>query len=502
MLLNLLRAGCLLLAWALSQPGYGAAIPETHAEPDDPASWSSKWMYWVREGDYARAEVDIELRLQQSSSSLTVNRRLNNALDAMSNRWRVDPVPFEAWLGASGHGAVLLLHAKLKTHMAWAVRGTQWARDVHADNFARMRALMLEAEPLYEEALKRLGPRCDLCYEGLIITAHSNRSPREAGIVMDRASQALGSGAFHTPLTYLHYLQPKWGGSWSQSEAFVQLFARDHPSSDTTPVLRSHLAEYKADQFWSEKKYLQAMTLLQESLTWDSANARAWASLAAISNNRGDGVMAMEAATRALRLDPEAKLALRTRAALLLEGPDPAQALPDLEGATVQGDDWALARLVRILANGLHGTPKSPARVAAVCRASMEGDTPTAYACMASVYYFGLGEPVNKTRALGYFLEASDRGHKESSVDAGFMLMRGDGVPRDEEKAVAQWIRAADAGDDRALRLLQGHLSGWQYFWRVQRPAYLLQAKQYAAQVRAVPGVLLAGALGWLLERV
>ena len=500
MLQNRLRTWCVLLVCLLSGPMIADDAVAVQPVNGDSISWSAQWMEWIRAGDHARAEADIELRIQEASTRLAVNGRLNNALDAMARRWRAEPKVFEAWLGDSKHGAVLLVQARLKTYMAWTARGTQWARDVHADNFARMHTLLLEAEPLYREALKRLGPLCDPCHEGLVVTAYHNRGSSEAAIAMDRAMQAMGRGSYQAPLTYLQYLQPKWGGSWSQAEAFVQVFARDHPGSHTTAVLRSHLAKYKADQLWSAKKYHQAMVLLQEALTWDSTNARAWADLAAIANSQGDSAMAMEAATSALQLDPEAELALSTRASLLLKGAKPAEALADLEGATVLGDDWALANLVRILANGLHGTPKAPERVASICRAAMERDTPTAYACMASVYYFGLGEAVDKPRALGYFLEASDRGFKGSAVDAGFMLMRGDGVPRDEEQAIAQWIRAADAGDERATGLLRGHMSTWTYFWRVQRPEYLRGAKTYAEQVRAVPGVLLAGLLGWLLS--
>lgn len=498
MLQNTLRAWCVLSIWML----IGPANADTVVTPEriDPVSWSAQWMEWVKAGDHVRAEADIELRLKQSALDVQVNQRLDNALETLARRWRVEPTLFEAWLRASDHGSVRLVQAKLKTNMAWAARGIHLARDVHTDNFARMYTLMAEAEPLYGDALRRLGPLCDPCHHGLVVTAYHNRGSRDAAVVVDRAMQALGGGGYQTPRAYLHYLQPKWGGRWTQGDAFVQVFARDYPGSKTTAVLRGQLAEYRADELWNAKKHHQAMVLLQESLTWDPDNASAWASLAALASSQGDGPMAMEASNRALRLDPEAKLALTTRASLLLEGPNPAEALADLEGATVLGDDWALAHLVRILANGLHGTPKAPERVASVCRASMERDTPTSYACMASVYYFGLGEAVNKPKALGYFLEASDRGLKESAVDAGFMLMRGDGVPRDEEKAIAQWIRAAEAGDEKATGLLIGHLSGWQYFWRIQRPAYLRYAKEYAEQVNGVPGVLLAGLLSWLLS--
>ncbi len=498
MLQNSFRIWFLLFIWVLCAPVNALTVGTPQRV--EPVSWSGQWIEWVRAGDHVRAEADIELRLKQSSTDVHVNQRLNNALETMARRWRVEPALFEVWLRASDHGSVRLVQAKLKTNIAWAARGVHMARDVHTDNFARMHALMAEAEPLYEEALERLGPSCDPCQRGLVVTAYYNRGAREAALVVDRAMQALGGGGYLTPLEYLHYLQPKWGGSWRQGEAFVHVFARDYPGSKTTAVLRSQLAEYKADELWVANKRHQATVLLQESLTWDPDNASAWASLAALANAEGDGAMAMEAATRALHLDPEAKMALSTRASMLLEGPNPAEALADLEGATVLGDDWALATLVRILANGLHGTPKAPERVASICRAAMERDTPTAYACMASVYYFGLGEAVDKPRAFGYFLEASDRGFKGSAVDAGFMLMRGDGVPRDEEQAIAQWIRAADAGDERATQLLRGHMSTWTYFWRVQRPAYLRHAKAYAEQVQAVPGVLLAGLLGWLLS--
>ncbi|MDZ4398072.1 hypothetical protein [Hydrogenophaga sp.] len=500
MLKNTWRIWCASLVWMLSAWAHGAAAAAAENAIDEPTSWSAQWIDWIRAGQHSRMEADFDRRLQQASSDIAVNARLNNALNAMARRWRVEPAVFESWLRASEHGAARLAQAQSKLQMAWAARGTKWAREVHAENFARMHTLMLQAEPLYAEALKGLGPLCDACHEGLVVTAYHNRGASEAAIATDRAMQAMGRGAYQTPLTYLQYLQPKWGGSWPQAEAFVQVFSRDYPGSDTTAVLRSHLAEYKANQLWSARKYQQAMVLLQESLTWDPANARAWADLAAVSNSQGDHAMALEAATRALKLDPEAKLALSTRASVLLKGPNPGEALADLEGATVLGDDWALASLVRILANGLHGTTKAPERVATICRAAMERDTPTAYACMASVYYFGLGESVNKPRALGYFLEASDRGFKGSAVDAGFMLMRGDGVPRDEEQAIVQWIRAADAGDEKATRLLVGHLDTWTYFWRVLRPGYLREAKAYAEQVQAVPGVLLAGLLGWLLS--
>ncbi|KAJ1495550.1 hypothetical protein T484DRAFT_1761947, partial [Baffinella frigidus] len=80
-------------------------------------------------------------------------------------------------------------------------------------------------------------------------------------------------------------------------------------------------------------------------------------------------------------------------------------------------------------------------REAQVCYAGLyKGDG----VCYATCLYKGDGVPQDLPAAASLFQESGARGHSQAQFNSGVMFQRGEGVPRDREKAAAWWKQGAD----------------------------------------------------------
>lgn len=398
---------------------------------------------------------------------------------------------------------------------AWKARGEKLARDTDRDNFARMDQLMAAARSDFQEALDKLGKRCDLCYAGLLESHMAQRGRDQGAALVDEAMLAMGGG-LATPLNYLRFLHPSWGGSWEQMERFVARYATDFPGSPGATLLRGAYQAHLGDRWLRAGKPQQAQLVLEEGLRIDPANGYLWESLASAALAQNNHDLVLQATQKALATNPDRLRALTARSSVLLQGKTPLDAVPLLERAVALGDEWALQSLLPIVASGKHGfTPDRP-RAERICQSAIDALMPSGFACMGGLNYFAIGRPADKPRALHWFTQAADRGVASAMMDAATMLWRGDGVPSDPQRAIDLWMQARQAGEPRADGKLRAHLSPWDYAWRISVPDHLAAAQQYvedrgmtlrmaitlATATLAVLGLILAGALvAWLVSR-
>ena len=420
---------------------------------------------------YAALDQHFNTRLSDARHSLAQHRALWRALQSLANSTPVSADPFDRWVEKSHSGASRLVRAEFYLRRAWNARGAAFVRDTHPDNFARMHELLDRALVDYKAAIALLGPACDVCQAG-ILEVHMLRGERSAGAAgVDPAMQALGGG-MATPLNYLLFLHPRWGGSWEDMERFVQRFSEDFPRAPGVPLLRGALLAHQADAWLGAAEPERARLLLEQALRLDPDSAYLWQRLAATALLAGDAEGVLRASEKALSSDPNAVEALNARASVLLRGPQALEAVPLLERSVALGDDWALQTLLPIVAAGQHGFRPDRDRAQALCQSAIDALRPAGFACMGGLHFFGLGRAPDKALAFQWFAEAAERGVASSMVDAGLMLWRGDGVPRDAERAIVYWLRAHAAGEPRADGQLRAQLSAWAYWQRVTLPGY------------------------------
>src|SRR5690606_5259954 len=161
----------------------------------------------------------------------------------------------------------------------------------------------------YQVALAKLGPRCDLCHAGLLESHMLLGSRSQAAARVDTAMHEM-SGGVATPLTYMSFLHPRWGGNWLELERFVNRFAEDFPDARGVRVWRGALLGYRADAWLAAGQVRQARLLLGEALRVDPDSGHLWERLTAVALVAEDAEPVLQASERALAVNPQAVGAL------------------------------------------------------------------------------------------------------------------------------------------------------------------------------------------------
>ena len=136
---------------------------------------------------------------------------------------------------------------------------------------------------------------------------------------------------------------------------------------------------------------------------------------------------------------------------------DPAQAVQWFEHASRKGEPMALNMLGQCHAHGW-GVPANPLLAAYWFRLAALGGLDWGMYNYATALALGQGIPADRAAALDWFRKAAALGHAKSSNMIGSFHEDGWVVDRDEDAALAHYLRAAQGGDFRgrfnAARLL------------------------------------------------
>lgn len=434
---------------------------------------------WTREEFVAHLEsknfqsLDEQLTVMQEPAlaDLSAYRAYARAVDALTGVRPLNAALYDEWVAATGSGAAYLVRGEFQRKRAWLARGSAYAYQTHPDAFTRMKQLLTSAREDFRVAREKFGPRCDWCAASLIEVDILNGQRSRAVAQLDASLRDL-SGGILTPQVYLQFLQPKWGGSWPEMERFIAGLTKDYPANPGIKLLQSDYAYYKAVALHQAQRMQEAYGQYELATQINPDHAGAWAGMASMALAADKDDLVLMATEKALALTPGNENALTARAHVLLKGKTPLDAVPLLERAVGVGSDWALEALLPIVASGRYGYKPDMQRAAQICQDAIDAFRPGGFACTGGLYYFGIGRAVDKPKALEWFVAAADRGFVRAMMDAALMLARGDGVPRDTDRAVALWLKARDAGESSADGLLRQNLSTWQYFSKVTWPAW------------------------------
>lgn len=427
------------------------------------------WRELLIAKDFPALEISIKTLYEESLQGGEKRRELRRALGYLVNSsGKLTPL-FDEFANASPNTFGVMTRGYFLVHQGWAARGSKFANETSDEQFARMKQLMQSAVKDFESAINGLNNRCDPCYSGMINIgmATSNVELKAQAI---NASARYDEGGFEAPLTYLESLSPRWGGTAAGVQQYVANFAAQFPQSFTSQVLKTVLLINKADAYLSAGQNDRAQLLAEQASKIDPGSSNALRVLTTVALNKNEYEKVIELASRALAIDPDLTSTRNARAHSYMLGKTPLAAVPDLEYAVAQGDEWALTAVLPIVASGKYGFTPDKLRAKAICQSALDAMLASGFTCMGGLYYFGFNGSPDHVEARRWFTEGAQRGNPSAMVDVGVMLWRGQGGSRQADEAVKYWRLGRAVGEPRAEQQLRTSLSQIEYFSKVTWP--------------------------------
>ena len=419
--------------------------------------------------NFPALEIAIKTLHEQSLQGGEKRRELRRALGYLVNSSARSTPLFDEFANASPNTYGAMTRGYFLVRQGWAARGSKFANETSDEQFARMKQLMLSAERNFESAVKGLNNRCDPCYSGMVNIgmATSNVELKTRAI---NASARYDEGGFEAPLAYVESLGPRWGGSAAGVQQYVDDFVAQFPQSFTSKLLKTVLLINKADAYLRAGEDDRAQFLAEQVSKIDPGSSNALRVQTTVALNKKDYEKVIELASRALVIDPDLTSTRNARAHAYMLGKTPLAAVPDLEFTVAQGDEWALAAVLPIVASGKYGFTPDRQRAKAICQSALDALLASGFTCMGGLYYFGFNGSPDHTEARRWFTEGAQRGNPSALVDVGVMLWRGQGGARQPDEAVKYWRMGKAVGEPRAEQQLRANLSQIDYFSKVTWP--------------------------------
>jgi tetratricopeptide (TPR) repeat protein len=175
---------------------------------------------------------------------------------------------------------MLAARAQFYLERAWKERGTAYIRDTPKAQIEGMDRLARAALALADEALQR--DSTHLCaYEVLVSVMQMIGSREEARYILDAALRA-HPASYSIRELYMAGLQPKWGGSYEEMEAFAQAAAASRALNPRLANLGGSVAAARGEQLSLDehhagalREYDRALAVASESRFLEG-RARAW----------------------------------------------------------------------------------------------------------------------------------------------------------------------------------------------------------------------------------
>ncbi len=365
---------------------------------------------------------------------------------------------FEAWLQTAPDSYAAHLAAGIYNYaMGTAWRGNKYFNQTQPIRIEKMAAYMKKAANYLQQSLRLTG-KPTLSYAYLIdISRYSGRGTKKP-IWFDTASKGepkdqywLDAAIKADPyceqprLSYLHNLQPRWGGSYRAMQQFVDE-TRKH---DDNPKLLQIVKHLEAGIEW-DKGY--AAWLSGDAVTalnfFNRAVAIANDGSYLLSRGRlyqqvGQTDLALNDLNQSRLIHPESSDTLYWRGMTLLDKRKANEALADLLSAANRGNENAEVKLGFLYSDGEQGIPMRIGQGIRWWEKAAYFWNEEALFALGKTYERGMGVPVDQAAAVRYYRIAAEQGHGSAQNDLGLMLWYGQGAPADHEEASRLWQAAA-----------------------------------------------------------
>lgn len=298
----------------------------------------------VRSGNLSKLETAFSMLLERHFSEPSHDERIHDLVLAFDASAESDAISTE-WLAKAPQSAYAnIARGIYLSGKAGQARGGEYVRNTPRENMERMSALFAEAMPLLRKSAQ-IEPRMMPAYVALLHIGikDSNDSLKE---------QALKAGYEHDPGCmvlndeYMAGLQPRWGGSYAEMEAFADKLRPKFASRPLLPLIESDIHYDMGRRLKEEDLYGQAGAALEAAIAI-SSNEEALSDAATVAATRPgeerDKGKALVYLLQFRRFQPGGYWEASTAGHLLVEADEPQWAIGALRHALTLKPDSGYA---------------------------------------------------------------------------------------------------------------------------------------------------------------
>lgn len=215
--------------------------------------------------DYAALERALGGHQWAFEADPDSSRQLENAFAAFRKVPRSGEAALNEWVGKHPSSYVALV-ARASHYYAQGLdaRGGRFMKDTPAENVEAMRLYMGKARRDLDRSLK-LAPKPYMSRVLLMVVARTSGSRRAVRRQYLEAVKLAPQSA-ELRLTYMTSLEPRWGGSLADMEAFVAESGTQLKDPVATARLAARIPAYRGHERQREKDYPQALKFYNEAI--------------------------------------------------------------------------------------------------------------------------------------------------------------------------------------------------------------------------------------------
>ncbi len=298
----------------------------------------------IRNKDYKGLEESLRNCQENYEKDVSAEIALYSAYEAFNSSYPSLEQALNQWVSKYPSSYVALLaRGNYLEHKGYRARGFRWASDTSEEQFKAMNDTFEFASKDLHEAI-RLYPKALVAYCGLIningssSSRDSLRKTWEMGLRVLPDSLMIRQG-------YLHFLQPKWGGTAIELDEAMSEIGRSSHRYEKLRVLQGYRALISAEMLFDQGSYDEAVQLYLKALEYGDF-FHYYIRLGVVYDKLQKYDQSIAANTKAMQLGPVGPVTLWRRAHSMIQSGSRAEAMKDINlGLSLFPDDKFLLDL-------------------------------------------------------------------------------------------------------------------------------------------------------------
>lgn len=438
---------CILVLVVACLIGPASAATDITTTPKSELSERRVLLRVLRDRQYGALDAYLSGVQQRYESGIERERSIQIAMAAFSNADPALTEPINEWRTQHPQSYVATTAAGLHyLALAWAWRGHAFINKTHPYRIEQMEKHLAESRGYLINSLT-LAARPVVSLTALITIEKMGGQRETARKWLDEATRVDPTNQ-EPRWIYISMLEPRWGGSHQEMDAFAAEVAATAPDERTRRLakrLASASIADRATQLWENKDLAGALRLYEEAEQKGEPGDYAM-SRAKIQASVGQMATALAILEDILARSPDNPMALYERSQILLKLRRGAESVVDLKTAAEFGHLAAWTELGLTLLDGPNGIPVDTVEgIKWLERAAFFWDRKAAYNAGVT-YEKGLGAPTDFTKAVHYHRIAAAQDHSAAQNNLGLLLWYGRGAKQDQDEAIRLWQIAAKKG--------------------------------------------------------